>query len=73
MSERLVEAKVFIVDMACDVDGCSGKMVPDGRALLTYPAQYPHQCDRCLRRENYAHMYPMTRTVPIPQSKENQQ
>jgi hypothetical protein len=46
MPKQRVEMKVFTVKWICDECG-QGEMVPTGIELMSYPAQYPHKCNRC--------------------------
>lgn len=53
------EVKVFHVEYACDACG-EGKLKPTNMALSTYPAQYPHKCDKCGIGQTFFHRYPRT-------------
>lgn len=35
------------IKLMCDVDGCTGEMLPTGVTLMSYPPQYPHKCTVC--------------------------
>ena len=41
-------------------ESCGGEMFPTGQALMTYPVQYPHVCERCEAVDNvYGERYPL--------------
>ena len=45
MSERRTEVRTYRIDLICDE--CGGRMAPTGQALMSYPVQYPHKCEKC--------------------------
>jgi hypothetical protein len=49
----------------CAADGCDGEMKPSGQAFASYPPQYPHHCEKCLRIETASTMYPRIAYLPI--------
>jgi hypothetical protein len=55
MTEKAIELRTFRVKMFC---GCGGEMKPTGMMLASCPAQYPHQCVLCNKRQNYKTTYP---------------
>lgn len=55
MKEEVREVKTYKVIARCE---CGGQMKPTGVVLSTYPAQYPHVCDRCGQTETYFKEYP---------------
>lgn len=62
--EMIAEAKTIIVEMICD-ECKEGKMIPTGVTLCTYPARYPHECEKCGHKTNYYFRYPFHKLVPI--------
>ena len=63
--EVVAETKVLTVHMKCDQCG-EGFMVMDGDIVLTtYPAQYPHKCNKCGYRKTFDRMYPFHKYVQI--------
>lgn len=64
MAEIHTPAKVVIVAYQCDK--CDeGQMIPTGVALMSYPAQYPHKCNRCGHEQIFRQPYPMKQIVPL--------
>jgi len=49
----------FVEDYICDKCG-EGKMRNAGTALLSYPPQYPHTCDKCGHQVVFSRIYPCT-------------
>ena len=57
MSEIKEKVKPVRVDMICPY--CrNGRMRPNGKALMTAPPQYSHQCNVCAYVEAYRVSYP---------------
>lgn len=56
------EVKTLQVSRICP-KCCKGRMMfAGGGVLMTYPAQYPHKCDKCGHDEYYSGtMYPYTK------------
>ena len=46
MAEEKYKVNIYEVDFKCDVCG-KGYMRPLGTVLPSYPAQYPHRCNKC--------------------------
>lgn len=55
MKEEAREVKTYKVIARCE---CGGQMRQTGVVLTTYPAQYPHVCDRCEKAGTYFKKYP---------------
>ncbi len=55
MTEEKYEVKTYQVIARCE---CGGKMHPTGIIYSTYPAQYPHICDKCNKAETFNERYP---------------
>lgn len=46
--EKRKRVDTYQVELVCDIcPGQTGKMIPTGEALMSYPAQYPHACNQC--------------------------
>lgn len=48
--------RTYRTKMICD---CGGEMIAEDIILPTYPAQYPHTCNKCGKREVYDKRYPV--------------
>lgn len=61
--EVVADTKVLTVHMKCEK--CDkGYMIMDGNIVLTtYPAQYPHKCNKCGCRKTFDRMYPFHKYV----------
>jgi len=57
MSEIIEKVRPVRVDMICPHCG-NGRMRSNGRALMTAPPQYSHQCNVCGYVEAYRVSYP---------------
>ncbi len=55
------EVQTIEVHYCCDACG-KGEMMPEGVALLTDPAQYPHKCTECGDKKTFFLIYPYTTT-----------
>lgn len=56
MTELRTRMAPVEIDKACS---CTiGRMRPTGVTLTVCPPIYPHECNRCGRRENYKVSYP---------------
>ena len=61
--EVVADTKVLTVHMKCD-ECKEGYMVMDGDIVLTtYPAQYPHKCNKCGHRKTFNRMYPFHKYI----------
>ena len=58
MPEKETEAKAIRVTLECE---CGGNMAWTGSQLLTYPPQYPHECELCKNVERSSRKYPYTK------------
>ena len=56
--ETNIVVKTVLVRMLC---GCGGEMKPTNIVYASYPAQYPHICDRCGTNATYTVRYPEIR------------
>lgn len=57
MQEIKRKVVTYEYDMRCDK--CEeGFMRPTGAALMSYPIQYPHKCNKCGYETNYYVTYP---------------
>lgn len=64
MSEKKTEVKAFSIDYTCDV--ChQGQMRPTGMVFDTYPALYPHRCNKCDAAGTFDIIYPTIRYEPV--------
>lgn len=62
--EMVAEAKVLIVNQACDKCG-EGIMKYDAESAQVCRIGYPHKCNKCGYLENFPVKYPYQRIVPI--------
>lgn len=62
--EMVAEAKVLIVNQACDKCG-EGIMEYDAESAQVCHIGYPHKCDKCGWQNSYQVRYPYQRIVPI--------
>ena len=37
---------------------CGGEFIPTGFVYTTYPPKYPHECNKCNKRETFEKSYP---------------
>lgn len=57
MAELKQKVKTYMVEYVCDE--CEvGTMSPEGVALLSMPAKYPHICDHCRAKKILDKKYP---------------
>ena len=63
--EEKCKVNTYEIDYKCDVCG-KGYMRPLGTVLPSYPAQYPHRCNKCGAEMNViGHTYPYTVTERV--------
>lgn len=62
--EMVAEAKVLIVNQACDKCG-EGIMKYDAESAQVCHIGYPHKCDKCGWKNSYQVRHPYQRIVPI--------
>lgn len=58
MSETTTPLICVRLEYRCDECG-TGKMLPTGYTLTSFPPQYPHVCDVCGASQNLRKCYPM--------------
>lgn len=58
MAIKEAPVDVVYVQLICDVENCSGEMLPTGMALMSSPPQYPHKCNVCGVEVNQLVKYP---------------
>lgn len=49
------EVKTHVTHAMCD---CGGEFKPTNMILSTFPVQYPHDCNKCGKREIFYERYP---------------
>jgi hypothetical protein len=59
MEEKMIkvrkEVKTYMVRAMCE---CGGEYEHQGLVLTSWPAQYPHECNRCGKMETFLSQYP---------------
>jgi len=56
--ETVSPVNPVIIRQTCE---CGGEYKPTGVCLTSYPAQYPHTCDKCGKGATFAESYPLIR------------
>ena len=61
MIEEITPEAVWYTQKINRHEQCGGVFIlQPGRVLLSYPAKYPHKCNRCGLERNLAERYPRT-------------
>jgi hypothetical protein len=64
MTVETTDLRAIKLDYRCDKCGV-GHYRSTGVTLTSYPAQYPHRCDKCDGHKTFLCIYPTTVHVPV--------
>lgn len=60
--EKDIPVKTVKRHLMCD---CGGEYKSTGNSYMTYPPQYPHQCNNCGDKVTKRKMYPLVIHLPV--------
>lgn len=53
--EKKIKVVPFEIHQYCE---CGGEFIPTGLVYTSYPQKYPHECNKCKKREIFEKSYP---------------
>jgi hypothetical protein len=65
MGEERFVVKPYGVRYKCD---CGGEMKPSSHILMSFPPQYPHECEKCGKGVDLSERYPTVKWEEIMES-----
>ena len=65
--EIITPARIYLVELKCEK--CTGTMISNGKATMTYPQGIYHKCEKCGAEEVLRQLYPSVRYEKLDMSK----